>query len=285
MLEVKNIRVSSFDLDHLDIFWEVGDTDEEISRADFYILRSTDGPVGPFERIAGPFVNTYVFRDPDVHLLHKWRKYYYKIQVVNKDTAVEQVFGPEYLRARPDRIALEIQRREQLLFREFAGRKALLYPRLSFGQRCRTCWDQGPRGNTISRARQQNCPVCYDSTYVGGFSTPSLIYIQIDPSVEHVQRLDVAERAPVDTTARLSSFPPVKAKDMIVEAENRRWQVERVNSTRKLGAVVRQELTLHEIPRGDIRYKVPVDSVALEGPSPEREFTRPMTSDHVMGPL
>jgi len=284
VIQVRNIEVRSFDLDHLDIFWEIDGTDEDLLRYQFFVLRSVDGAGGPFETIAGPFFNSYVLRDPEVHLLHKWRKYFYKIKVRDQDTGVEQEFGPQYLRAQPDRIALEIQRREQLLFREFAGRKALLFPRLTFGQHCRQCWDTGPRGNTIGRNKQQNCPTCFDTTYVGGFATPLLIYIQLDPAAESIQLSDASERAPVDTTARLSSFPPVKVKDMIVEAENRRWQVERVSSTRKLGAVVRQELALHMIPIGDIRYKVPIQESALASPSPEREFTRPMTSNYLMGP-
>lgn len=276
MIDVVNIRVRTFDLDHLDIFWEVPSVEEDLSRYDFTILRCIDGPGGPFNQISAPLHNTFMYRDPDVHLLYKWRQYHYIIRVASKDTGRTKDYGPVRLDAPPDRLALEIQRRNNLLFSEFAGRKALLYPVLTFGQKCRHCVDGGPQGNTIGRSKQQNCITCYDSRYVGGYASPILIHTQYDPSSKGTQRTDTVEMALSNTTARLSNFPPVKVKDMIVEAENRRWQVENVNATEKLRATVHQELQLHEIPRGDVRYRVPVNLDLLTLHSPPREFSRPM---------
>ena len=184
---------------------------------------------------------------------------------------------PAFLEAEPDRIALELIRRESMLFQEFAGRRAVLFPQLTFGQRCRYCWDLGPKGNTIGRAVQQNCVSCYDSTFVGGYTTPMLIYIQIDPSAKGVQATDLTEHQFVETTARMVSYPPVKPKDMIVEAENKRWRVESVVPTEKLRATIRQEMKLRQYPKGDIKYKVPVNYDILAPMSPAREFTRPMS--------
>lgn len=68
-------------------------------------------------------------------------------------------------------------------------------------------------------------------------------------------------------------FPPVNPDDILVEAENRRWKVIKVTPTQRLRATVRQELTLHEIPRGDIEYDLPVnvDTSTLQ-PASERNF-------------
>jgi len=277
LIEVTKFVVRSFDLDHLDIFWEVVTSDEILSRFDFYVYRSVDGPGGPYHQLAGPLQNIYLLRDPDVHLLHKWRNYYYRLKIVNKDDGSERNFGPEWLREKPDRIALEIQRRHYLLLKEFNGRVALLYPALTFGQKCRHCVDVGPEGNTIGRGKMQNCGTCYDMRWVGGFASPIKIYIQIDPSSKSIQRTDPNERAKQDTTARVSAFPPIKPKDMIVEAENKRWHVERLTTTEKLRAIVHQELVLHRIPPGEIRSKVPIRLDISQDFSPEREYTRPMT--------
>lgn len=278
MIEVTSIQVRSFDLDHLDISWALANTSEEISQFRFYVLRSLDGPAGPFREFAGPMWNTFLFRDGDVHLLHKWRAYYYKIKVVDLATGNEAEFGPAYLEAEPDRITLEIQRRNELLLQEYAGRKVLLYPAMTFGQRCGHCWDVNSRGNYLGRQQTQNCATCFDTTFAGGYATPIVCHVQIDPRPKAVQRTDTSERARGDTSARVSAFPPMKPKDMLIEAENVRWQVERVSFTKKLRAVVHQELLLHEIPRGDIRFKVPVNLDAFSTQwSPERAFTRAMT--------
>jgi hypothetical protein len=274
VIEVVNFQVRSFDLDHLDLFWQVADTGESPVDNVYRIMKSVDGPVGPYVQIAELIHNVSVFRDPDVHMLHNWRKYFYKIQVYNRSTGATKEFGPEWHRVQPDRHALEIQRREALAFNQFIGTKALIFPAFTTGHRCVQCWEVTERGNTIGRSRQQNCGSCFDTTFVGGFATPIMSFIQIDPSTETIQRTDTKELTIVRSTGRLCCFPPVKARDMIVDAENVRWDVESVTPTTKHKAVIRQELTLHRIPRAHIKYKVPAQ---LEEPFyDERERIRPM---------
>ena len=69
MITVSSIKVRTFDIDHLDLFWTVEDTQEKLEEYDFFILRSIDGAAGPYNQIAGPFYNTYMFRDPEVQFL------------------------------------------------------------------------------------------------------------------------------------------------------------------------------------------------------------------------
>lgn len=277
MISVTSISVRSFDLDHLTLSWRLNDQDSErVEEYDFFILRSIDGAAGPYRIIAGPFYNTYLFRDGDVQRLHKWRTYFYKVRMVHRATQRTQEFGPEWLRSPPDRIALEIQRREALLWKEFAGRLAYLFPRLTFGQRCKNCWDHGPRGNTIAREVQQNCATCFDTTFVGGYAKPMAIRLQTDPSAIQAIKTDTKEVHISVTTARTSAFPPIQANDMIVEAENRRWKVETVSTTEKHRAIIRQELKLKEYMRDDIAYAVPINADESAVYNPPREMTRPM---------
>jgi hypothetical protein len=277
-LKFIKLKVEAFDLDHLDLSWELEDTSEDPERWGFYILRSIDGPGGPFETIAGPFLNNNQFRDAEVNTLHNWRTYFYKVRAVNKDDGREVEVGPAFLSAEPDIMTIELRRRFEILMQEWGGRRVIVYPAITTGFRCRHCFDRGSndRGRSIGRQKIQNCPSCYDMTFVGGFGKPVLSWMQIDPAADDVQRTDTTERSKQDTSARLSFFPPLKPKDMIVEAENVRWQVERVASTKKLRAVVHQEPVIHRIPRNDVRYEIPVEKELLREAGPAREFTRPM---------
>ena len=101
--------------------------------------------------------------------------------------------------------------------------------------------------------------------------------MQIDPSPKGVQSLPLAQRQQSDTSARLPNFPLCKPTDLIVEPDNRRWRVVRVNQTERLRSVVHQELTLHEIPKGDIEFQLPIriDDLRNFEPSPYRNFTNP----------
>lgn len=280
MINVTKISVRSFDLDHLDIFWEIDrvagprrDEDRhEIFDYEFYVLRSGDSAVGPYSTIAGPFRDQYMMRDIQVSLIHKWREYYYKIRVVHVPSGETKEFGPAAsLSPEPDLIAAEIIRQEDVLFREFIGRKCWLFPKRTFGPLC-TCYD-----TTLQRRTRSGHALCYDTGFLGGFLNPIEVYVQIDPHGKSTQSTSLGELQQNDTVGRMISFPPVSPKDILVEAENRRWRVLAVTPTQRLRANVRQELRLHEIPKSDIEYDLPVRLDALQNlePAAERNFTNP----------
>jgi len=274
MLQIINIRVRSFDLDFLEISWEVADTFEDIFDYYFRVLRS-EGPAGPFQPITFRFENIFTFRDVEANQLSKHRTWYYKIRVIKKtDTTITQDFPTDVTGvgqiAEPDLEALEIARRMKLLLKEFTGRKVWIFPVRTSGQKC-SCFDE----NTGRRLRSQ-CLTCFDTNYVGGFYAPIQTYMQIDPVGKGVRMTEIAEIQGGDTSGRLSNWPLLKPRDVVIEAENKRWRVTNVRTTEKLRSVVHQEIVMHEIPRTDIEYRLPVDTI-LSGhdPSPERQFTNP----------
>jgi hypothetical protein len=279
MINVTKVTVRSFDLDHLDVFWEIenfssssGDaTPHEIFDYEFFVLRSGDSAMGPFDTIAGPFRDRYMMRDVQVSLLHKWRQYYYKIRVVSRKTGESKDFGPAgNFSPGPDLIAAEIVRQEDVLFREHSGRKAYLFNRRTFGPRC-SCWD-----DTLQRRTRSGHLPCYDTGFLGGYMSPIEIHVQIDPPGKVKQATALGDIQPGDTAGRMICFPPVNPDDIIVEAENKRWKVMRVVPTERLRAIVRQEFVLHEIPKTDVEYELPV-RVNLRDlePSAARNYTNP----------
>lgn len=271
MLEVRNLKVKSLDMDYLDVFWEISDTSEDPWDYTFQVLRS-ESPMGPFLPVSQPFSDRYHFRDTIVNLFHKWRSFWYKIKVVRKSDSGEWESDSVTQEARPDLKAMEVRRVELILFREHVGRQVWIFPRRTFGQRCPSCYDR----RTGNRRRSQ-CETCYDTSFVRGYLDPIATYIQMDPNPKHVELQQLNETQQSNTSARTPYFPPVKPRDIIVEAENRRWRVETVNTTQRLRAALHHELRLHEIPRSDIEYKIPInidDLKELEA-SPQREFTNP----------
>lgn len=276
-LAFKNLRVRTFSLDFLEVTWEIEDTMLDPHDFNLYLLRS-ESPMGPWDQVAGPFEDRYRFVDNRVNLLHRWRQIYYKVKSEKKsdtaDVAESEAFTQQ---AEPDLIALEIQRLERLVWEEYAGRRCFIFQVRTFGQRCPNCYDGPDKGKGFtSQKKRSNCLTCYDTTFARGFMDPIEIFMQIDPSPKSVQMHPTTERLPSDTTARLPNFPLVKPRDIIVEAENRRWRVVRVTQTERLRSVVHQELVLHEIAQGDIEFQLPIRQ-ALEDfePSPGRNFTNP----------
>jgi hypothetical protein len=276
VLTLTKVRVRTFSLDFLEIMWEVQETTEDPHDYQMWVLRS-ESPAGPWDTLAGPFEDRYRFVDNRVNLMHRWRTLYYKIRVQRKGTTDQVETEPTAQDPEPDLIAAEIQRLERCLWEEYAGRRCLIFPVRTFGQRCPNCWDGPEKGKGFtSQVRRSHCATCYGTGFVRGYLDPIEIFVQIDPSPQSIQTLPITERHQNDTSARLPNFPLVKPRDILVEAENRRWRVARVTPTERLRSVVHQELVLHELSKGDIEFDLPVrwDTQDFE-PSPMRNFTVP----------
>lgn len=274
MIEVIKLYARSFDLDHVDVFWELADFDGNIRQFDFYLERS-ESTSGPWDRLAGPFKDKYYFRDTTTPTHHKWRTLYYRLRVVDIVSNEEAVFGPTGQLAEPDLIALEVTRQEDVLFREFTGRKCWVFPVRTFGARC-VCYDR-----VTGKRTKSNCLNCYDTGFLGGYLSPIESFIQFDPSGKQNVPTTNGERQDNSTTARLISFPPVKPKDIVVEAENVRWKVVSQNAPQRLRSQLHQELVLKEVSKDDAVYKLPMnvgDLRELEI-SAERNFTNPQHPD------
>lgn len=274
MLTVTKFYARGFDLDHTDVFWEIANFVGNIRQFEFTILRS-ESSGGPWDPLAPPFEDQYYFRDVSPPRMHKWRTLFYLLRIRDKITDETLDVGPTSQAAEPDLIALEINRQEDLLFREFVGRTCWLFPVRTFGAYC-VCYDR-----VTSRRTKSGCLNCYDTGFLGGFLSPIQCFVQFDPSGQQATPTAFREKQDNRTTARLISFPQVKPKDILIEVENTRWRADSVTSTQRLRSVVHQELTLKEIDKGDVEYKLPVNINDLRSiqPSAERNFTNPQHTD------
>lgn len=268
MLTVTKFYARSFDLDHMDVFWEIGNFTGNINQFEFTVLRS-ESSGGPWDPLTPPFEDQYYFRDATPPKMHKWRTLFYLLRIRDKITNEILDVGPTSQSAEPDIIALEINRQEDLLFREFVGRTCWLFPVRTFGAYC-ICYDR-----VSSRRTKSGCLNCYDTGFLGGFLSPIQCFVQFDPSGQQATPTSFREKQDNRTTARLISFPQVKPKDILIEAENTRWRVDTMTPTQRLRSVVHQELTLKEIDKGDTEYKLPVNIEDLRSlrPAGERNFT------------
>lgn len=271
MLKVTKLRVTSLSLNYLDVSWEIEPTHEDVWDYRFTVERS-QSPQGPFDPATEEFTDRYFFRDIGVPRWDLYAELHYRIKVrrVSDDETVYS--DPVARSAKPDLIAMEVRRLEQVLFREHIGRRCFLFPRRTFGQRCPTCYD-----SVTGQQTRSNCTTCYDTSYVRGYLDPVELRIQIDPTPKHIELSEIYKTEQENTTARCVADFPVKPMDMIIEFENRRWRVVRVSSTQRLRVPLHYELVLHHIPRKDIEWQVPVnlDDLTTYQPSPEREFTNP----------
>jgi len=252
MLTLRNTRVISFSLDYLDVFWEIEPTNEDIQEYEFYVERS-ESEGGPWDKIAGPMIDTYSLRDTSVLLMSNNRLYFYRIRVRNARSGDEVYSKPFDREGSPDLYGEEIMRMWRVLLEQWVGVKCWLFPRKTFGQRCSSCYD-----DVLQRVLNDECPVCWRTSFIGGYLQPIEFLAQIDEP-EKTEHVTVEDHRQVEVVAlRAMAHPEVKPLDLIIDHKNRRMRVVSVNSTRRLGVPIHQEIRLVRIEVGSIEDAIPL---------------------------
>ena len=241
--------------DSVYLSWELdpGSQVQDIHRWLFHVDRS-ESPGGPWDDLTpAGMEDRYNFIDSAVDISYPTRVYHYRIRAVDKETGDESlsaVFtpGPDDL----DPVAREIRFREAVYLQKIVGRRVVLLPRRTFGTRC-GCYDP-----VLGKRLRSHCQVCYDTTYLGGYLQPMLIWVQFNPSPKHLQFLQNMVLAPEQATAWTLHAPRIKINDVLVEEDSTRWRVASIPQvTTRLRVPVHQEMLLTRIPPGDIEYDVP----------------------------
>lgn len=271
-LKVERLRVRSLDIALMEVTWETDVSDVDVLDYTFQVFRSESGE-GPFDPISEEFEDRFIFVDRRVPTSYRFRQFWYQLRVRHKASNETAIFGPIIQEAEPDLIAQAIRRLEQTAFTQVIGRMCWLFPRRTFGMRCKNCWDP-----VLSAKKRSNCISCYDTSFVRGYLNPIEVWVQIDPVAKAVQLQQLQKDQQQVTTARMTFYPVVKVGDVLTELENQRWRVVGVTLSERLRAPIKQELTLRAIMPTDVEYKLPLNlQVPLRDiqASPGRMYTNP----------
>lgn len=280
MLQVTNIRIRSFDLGYLDIYWDIEPSFESIGDYEFVVEKS-DNEFGPYFDLTVPFVDRYHVRDNTVRgQKNYYNKIYYRVRVQERAGANQAVFpevGGAKLAAMPDLAALEMARLNNLKLKEFSGRQVWVFPKKQSGQRCRLCYD-----DVAQRRVRSGCSSCYDTSWVGGYHAPVRTYAMIVSPNEQTIHANFGDVQNENTMMLMGNYPEISEGDLVVEAENIRWRVaSSISKVKKSRALVRQQGAIHRVPTSDIEYRIPInlseDELKNLIASPERNYTNPQT--------
>lgn len=273
MLQVKNVKILPFNLDYMEVVWEISNTSEDVLDYDFYVLRS-EAEEGPYSTIVGPLVDKYRVRDSSVLTLTSHRIYFYKIKVRNRVTGEEELFGPFDIEGTPNLIALEMIRRENaVLLPEFAGTKFWVFPRKTFGQRCPNCYDE-----VLQKKVSERCSTCWGTSFSGGYNFPVEFWGQMDMGQQQEQVGFEDHKQPKSARIRLGPSPGVKPMDLIIDFKNFRYKVVNVSGTSLNGVSVRQDLQVVQLERGCIEDKIPLKLPSTDF-VPQRNFENAQSAD------
>ena len=240
-----------------------------------------DGAIGPLSYLHR--LNQYDFNQDS----------YYKVLAINKiDPTINLFSSISFVGIFFDGVQDTIHYVEDLLYRNYSGEKCLVIKRKSFGARCTNCW---------SSERQQmiksHCDICHGTGYLAGWYQPIPIQISFDSNPNSSNSEKEWENVFNVKRARLSNYPIVRPKDMIINlVENKRYVVNSPVETTKLpkkgdindplsnqSYLLSQILTLQELNTDDNEYNLDIDNITAIPESDEGDTGTSTTNNRYFG--
>jgi len=268
-LPVEKLMVRSLDVESKEITWELGYGQADPLDYTLEVLRA-ESPEGPYDVVSPPFRDRYIFVDRRIPIGDKYVTLWYKLRCTKVGASSFVDFGPAAQQPEPDLIAQSIRRLELTYFTQLVGRACWLFKKRVFGPRCRTCFDFTLQKRTVDR-----CLDCFGTGVLRGYHNPIEIWAQIDPSTKAQQNNAQQIAQFVTSRARTSFYPNIQPGDLLVEAENKRWRVQNLETSERLRVTIKQEFTMRQLEERDIEFKLPIKlDRALRDiqPSPVRMF-------------
>lgn len=259
MVSISSITISSSDLTSLLVSWEFEETWESLDPYTLNIYRSNNPTWGSdFTLLVSGIdpTDTISYEDTSVsgYLHNMWNDFYYTVVPVTPFVS-GAIYTPQRLETSMNLVAKEIIRRKNLaLLPRYGGQPFSFLKRKKSGSRCTNCWD-----TVIQRRTKENCEVCYDTSWVGGYFPATTFYGSIGGAPRRTLINLFGEWEQQDTYLKLSSKPLMSPQDIVVDSQNRRWRVVDVQPIEKNQYIVTQQIRLSRISTSDIVYKYAIN--------------------------
>jgi hypothetical protein len=231
----------------------------------FNIFRS-GSPEGPWTNISGNLVDEYFFVDEDFPapndqtdpgLFSMKTVIYYKItaQAVIGGEVYSVIKSMEpWLDHRRVGIHRKLVRDALIALKKIVGTEIAVLQRRKWGEKCSQCV------TTTGQSSRASCPICYGTTFVGGYWNPVYGYARLFSTPVNIQTAPQGEVEIHRTQITMSNFPEVYKRDIIVFIRNnRRFTVLESNETCIHNVGVHQELTVSELNPSSVEHKINVD--------------------------
>lgn len=249
------------------------------------VTDENDDPV-VIDGAVGPLTYTHQYRQYDFN-----QDRYYKVKAILKADTNDTLFSSRvYIGMYKDGIHEVMRYNEDTLYRHYHGEPCYIIKRKSFGARCPTCWSPH-RGQTL----RSHCDDCQGTGFVVGYYQPIEIQISFDSDPKKSDSIKEWESVYDTKRARISNYPLIRPKDLLVNLDDyKRYVVTHVETTKlpklsesasvlsKQNYILSQLLTLEELNTDDNEYFIDVDNIPEVPISDEGNTggTHPWFNDH-----
>ena len=190
---------------------------------------------------------------------------YYKILVIEKADPLHQLFSDTvYIGMYSDGMHTVIKYNEDTLYDTYQGEPCRVIKKKSTGVRCTECWSFERRQRT-----KTHCETCDGSGFVDGWYAPIQVQISFDSDPKKSDSQKEWENVFDTKRARLSNYPLLRPKDLIVNCdEAKRYVITQVDTTKlprvspdintlsSQNYIISQILSLEELNPDDNEYNI-----------------------------
>jgi len=195
---------------------------------------------------------------------------YYKVQAILKADATQNFFSATvFIGMFNDGLHETMRYAEDLLYQHYQGEPCLIIKRKSFGARCPDCWSPERQTSLVS-----HCDTCQGTGFVVGYYQPIPIQVSFDSDPKKSDSQKEWENVYDTKRARLSNYPLVRPKDLIVNMDDfKRYVISHVETTKlprlsqsannlsKQNYILSQLLVLEELNPDDNEYFIDVANI------------------------
>lgn len=271
---VQNIQVSNLlNNNKVRITWEINEEDDDCEK--FYIYRS---PVSysNFVKIAEVPRTTMYYEDtmPEIMPINDW---YYKVTEVDYDGNVGPESNEGYMFTKynafdvtritgPFQTPLPSDQDMKYYFNEIRSRNLwmlqndgepmILLKRKYSGQEC-PCIDPADGSDQCSEPLHPETP-CYGTGYLGGYYPAMNIMIRRWNQQRAIPTNTVGFELDMNPTMWTIYSPLITEGDILIDGQNRRWEVENTHVYNWRELPLHQEFTVMLKKPSDIIYKIPI---------------------------
>jgi len=240
-----DLNIRDVDFNRTVMAWNVeADVDEDINLFG-YIIEISESPEGAWTPVfQTPIYNAYGYLDTTTQRGMVDQRLYYRVTAINNNG--KQFSSDPICLFDEDQnyISKAIARNESLLLNHLNGQEALLFARKKFGKRCSNCYSDIDRKVTRSK-----CPICFGTTWEGGFYMPVRIKVNPDVQVKSVNRDETGSHENETLTGWTSNDIIIESLDVLVflQKNSERYLIQAIVPTAIKNATVRQQLTMNRL--------------------------------------
>lgn len=249
--------------------WTI-DAPPSVGVDDFKLERS-GAPEGPFELVIDKLKDFHFFDDlraappptdstdtrENLNFLSLSRAVYYRVTATdidgNEATQV-RIVGPDNLSRKLLLFRRKMQRDLSVAFK-FNSIDLAILKRRHWGIRCTACFDK-----LTKRVTHSKCNSCFGTGFDTGYFTPVRVRGRI--GVQNIQT-NITPQGKADISQKrltILDYPEVEVDDVIVDIrQNKRYIITHRHSTEMQTVAVHQQLTISELARDSIEYRIPAN--------------------------